>query len=176
MSWIWRTGLTSLAAAASTSEEAAVKATNESLRVEWAKIRARANRWTEEVDLLEEEMRRILVFLQWKADWWRGQKDRRTVDGVEAQQGFAAYAERQAVIQETMKARFTNDWKDVGRWIGLGRQGVADFKEHAQVGEEEGESENDDVASTDDESYEPVPLQPQAGAVALVETSLLSVA
>ncbi|KAF7373737.1 hypothetical protein MSAN_00584800 [Mycena sanguinolenta] len=174
MSWIWRTGLTSLAAAASTSEEAAVKATNEGLRVEWAKTRARAHRWTEEVDLLEEEMRRILVFLQWKADWWRGQKNRRSVDEVEAKEGFSAYAERQAAIQETMKVRFTDDWKDVGRWIALGRQGVADFKERGPVAEE-GESDDEEVP-TDDESYEPVPLLPQAGATALVEASLLSVA
>ncbi|KAF7373905.1 hypothetical protein MSAN_00602900 [Mycena sanguinolenta] len=175
MSWIWRTGLTSLAAAASTSEEAAVKATNESLRVEWAKTRARAHRWTEEVDLLEEEMRRILVFLQWRADWWREQKDRRVVDEVEMKEGFAAYAERQAAIQEEMKARFTNDWKDVGRWIALGRQGVADFKERARI-EMEGKSDDDERVATDDESYEPVPSLPGDGAMALVEASLLSAA
>ncbi|KAF7360930.1 CxC2 domain-containing protein [Mycena sanguinolenta] len=175
MSWIWRTGLTSLAAAASTSEEAAVKATNESLRVEWAKTRARAHRWTEEVDLLEEEMRRILVFLQWRADWWREQKDRRVVDEVEMKEGFAAYAERQAAIQENMKARFTNDWKDVGRWISLGRQGVADFKERARVEMEEGESDDEEGVATDDESYEPVPSLP-VDAMALVEASLLSAA
>ncbi|KAJ6448830.1 hypothetical protein C8R45DRAFT_1132718 [Mycena sanguinolenta] len=90
MSWIWRTGMTSLAASASTSEQAAVKATNEGLRVEWGKAWARAHRWTEEVDLLEEEMRRILVFLQWKADWWRGLANSRTVDGSDMKEGFAA--------------------------------------------------------------------------------------
>ncbi|KAJ6505093.1 hypothetical protein C8R45DRAFT_817502 [Mycena sanguinolenta] len=176
MSWIWRTGLTSLAAAASTSEEAAIKATNEGLRVEWAKTRARANRWTEEVDLLEEEMRRILVFLQWKADWWREQKNCRTVDEVETMAGFTAYAERQAAIQETMKARFTHDWRDVGRWIALGHQGVSDFKERARVEQEDDGESDDDEAPTDDESYEPVPLLPQTGAMALAEGSLLSVA
>ncbi|KAJ6494502.1 hypothetical protein C8R45DRAFT_1135355 [Mycena sanguinolenta] len=92
MSWIWRTGLSSLAASVSTSEEAAVKATNESLRIEWGKARARAHRWTEEVDLLEEEMRRILVFLQWKVDRWRGLVDSRVVDGVDVKEGFTAYA------------------------------------------------------------------------------------
>ncbi|KAF7377333.1 CxC2 domain-containing protein [Mycena sanguinolenta] len=175
MSWIWSTGLTSLAAAASTSEEATVKATNESLRVEWAKTRARAHWWTEEVDLLEEEMQRILVFLQWRADWWWEQEDRRVVDEVEMKEGFAAYAERQAAIQEEMKARFTNDWKDVGRWIALGRQGVADFKERARI-EMEGESDDDEGVATDDESYEPVPSLPGDGAMALVEASLLSAA
>ena len=50
MSWIWRMGMTSLGASTSTSEEVAVKATNESLRVEWAKVQAWAHQWTEEVD------------------------------------------------------------------------------------------------------------------------------
>ncbi|KAJ7099018.1 hypothetical protein C8R44DRAFT_593419, partial [Mycena epipterygia] len=71
MSWIWRTGMASLTAVAATSEDAARRATDKGLRVEWAKTRARAHRWTEEVDLLEEEMRRILVFLEWRAGWWR---------------------------------------------------------------------------------------------------------
>jgi hypothetical protein len=42
----------------------------EGLRVEWCKGRARALRWTEEVQLLMEEMRRVLVFLEWKAAFW----------------------------------------------------------------------------------------------------------
>ncbi|KAF8209905.1 hypothetical protein K438DRAFT_1496867, partial [Mycena galopus ATCC 62051] len=94
---------------------------------EWAKTRARAHRWTEDVDLLEEEMRRILVFPQWRADWWQEQKDRRTEEEVEMVEGFIAYAECQATIQETTKARFTNDWKDVDCWIALGHEGVANF-------------------------------------------------
>ncbi|KAF7364546.1 hypothetical protein MVEN_00323600 [Mycena venus] len=102
MSWIWRTGMTSLAASASSSEEAAIKATNECLRVEWAKARARAHRWTEEA--LEDD---------------------------EMTEGFTAYSERQARIQAAMKERFAKDWKDVATWIALGRQGVVEFKERA---------------------------------------------
>ncbi|KAF7340931.1 hypothetical protein MSAN_02078100 [Mycena sanguinolenta] len=180
MSWIWRTGMTSLAASASTSEEAAVKATNEGLRVEWGKAWARAHRWTEEVDLLEEEMRRILVFLQWKADWWRALADSRMVDGLDMKEGFAAYAERQAVIQEKMKARFTHDWRDVATWVKLGRQGVADFKAQARADlEEEDRSDDEETAATDDESYNPVPLLPRDATVvstALVQGSLLPTA
>jgi hypothetical protein len=43
------------------------------LRIEWAKTRAKALRYAEEVDLLEEEMRRVLQFLEWRASWWRAQ-------------------------------------------------------------------------------------------------------
>ncbi|KAJ6554112.1 hypothetical protein B0H10DRAFT_2241606, partial [Mycena sp. CBHHK59/15] len=54
MSWIWITQ------AATEREQPQDVKMNEALRVEWAKTRARAMRWHEEVDLLEEEMRRVL--------------------------------------------------------------------------------------------------------------------
>jgi hypothetical protein len=40
------------------------------LRIEWAKSCARTAWWCEEVDLLDEEMRRVLCFLDWKSAWW----------------------------------------------------------------------------------------------------------
>jgi hypothetical protein len=43
--------------------------------VEWAKSRARAMRWSEELRLLEEEMRRVLVFLEWDANVWTKQAE-----------------------------------------------------------------------------------------------------
>ncbi|KAJ7699783.1 hypothetical protein B0H14DRAFT_3100193 [Mycena olivaceomarginata] len=61
-SWIWRSALT--------AEEGSEPGMAEALRIEWAKTRARAWRWTEEVDLVEEEMRRVLAFLNWKANHW----------------------------------------------------------------------------------------------------------
>ncbi|KAJ7761424.1 hypothetical protein B0H16DRAFT_1312223 [Mycena metata] len=177
MSWIWRTGVSTLAGAASTSEEAVIKATNESLRVEWAKTRARAHRWTEEVDLLEEEMRRILVFLQWRAWWWRGLKDNRpqVVANALMREGFNAYAERQAVIQEKMKARFEENWKDVAKWIALGRDGVSDIQAASRSAE--GGEEDEEDQATDDDADEPVPLVARnavAVSTSLVEGSLLS--
>ncbi|KAJ7729133.1 hypothetical protein B0H14DRAFT_3518394 [Mycena olivaceomarginata] len=51
-SWIWRSQL---------SAEEEEEGLGEALRIEWAKTRARAYRWTEEVDLVEEEMRRVGV-------------------------------------------------------------------------------------------------------------------
>ncbi|KAF9508561.1 hypothetical protein BS47DRAFT_1302713, partial [Hydnum rufescens UP504] len=40
------------------------------LRVEWAKSRARKDRWCEEVLLLEEEMRWVIAFCEWQAERW----------------------------------------------------------------------------------------------------------
>jgi hypothetical protein len=174
MSWIWRTGMLSVIAAASTSEEAAMKAMVESLRVEWAKTQARAHRWTEEVDLLEEEMHRILVFVEWKGQWWRQMKDGRldVMENAAAREGFNAYAEHQAVIQETLKTRFEKDWRHVAEWISLGHQGVVDFKTRADADDDDDEEE----VETDPESYEPVPIHSRNAAVvsaSLVEGSLL---
>ncbi|KAJ7098218.1 hypothetical protein C8R43DRAFT_1092381 [Mycena crocata] len=41
-----------------------------SLRAEWCKARARAERWREELVLLEEEMRRTIEFGRWRGEWW----------------------------------------------------------------------------------------------------------
>ncbi|KAJ7081795.1 hypothetical protein B0H15DRAFT_786116, partial [Mycena belliarum] len=181
MSWIWRTGLASLSAQAASSEDAARRATHEGLRVEWAKTRAKAQRWAEEVDLLEEEMRRVSAFLEWKSAWWRSLKDGRgalTDDGG-LREGLHAYAERQADIQDEMKARFQRNWASVPLWIELGREGVAaarvegDEAEGEVEGDEaEGEVEGDNSGAED----EPVPLRARnmvAVSDSLVESSLL---
>ncbi|KZV60625.1 hypothetical protein PENSPDRAFT_593856 [Peniophora sp. CONT] len=63
--WIWWTS----------TEDFTLKVTDE-LMVEWCKSRARAQRWVEEVRLLDEEIRRLLAFTQTMAAVWDA---RRTV-------------------------------------------------------------------------------------------------
>jgi hypothetical protein len=41
------------------------------LRIEWCRSRARAMRYAEEVEVLLEEMHRVLAFLKWDGNWWR---------------------------------------------------------------------------------------------------------
>ncbi|KAG1725918.1 hypothetical protein EDB19DRAFT_1897703 [Suillus lakei] len=43
------------------------------VRIEWCKSRARVLHWAEEVDLLQEEMRWVLQFFNWQANWWEEQ-------------------------------------------------------------------------------------------------------
>ena len=62
-SWIWRVH-------GASSDEDDWDGSLDAMRIEWCKARARANRWTEEVDLLKEEMRRTEQFLEWHANWW----------------------------------------------------------------------------------------------------------
>ncbi|EIW81308.1 hypothetical protein CONPUDRAFT_153858 [Coniophora puteana RWD-64-598 SS2] len=62
LAWIWRT----------IGESAGEEGLVDGIRVEWCKARARALRWTEETELLREEMRRTLVYIAWQSDWWQG--------------------------------------------------------------------------------------------------------
>ncbi|KAG1857808.1 hypothetical protein F4604DRAFT_1685104 [Suillus subluteus] len=43
------------------------------VQIEWCKSRARALQWLEEVELLREEMCRVLQFFAWQGAWWGGQ-------------------------------------------------------------------------------------------------------
>ncbi|KAJ7916080.1 hypothetical protein B0H13DRAFT_2231764 [Mycena leptocephala] len=73
--------------------------------------RARHMRWGEEVDLLEEEMRRVLQFLQWRSDWWMEQVGRRGLAEGAQLEGETAYAVRQAGVQMELHRLFTKDWE-----------------------------------------------------------------
>ena len=44
------------------------------LRVQWTTSHARMERWVEEVALLQEEMRRVVMFLEWKSESWMGKQ------------------------------------------------------------------------------------------------------
>jgi hypothetical protein len=80
------------------------------LRVEWAKSRARAARWAEEVQLLGEEMRRILFYLQWKSEWWLAKTSARSGINKELSEGLSAYAAKQHAILQQMGRQFAAEW------------------------------------------------------------------
>ncbi|KAJ6448675.1 hypothetical protein C8R47DRAFT_1084955 [Mycena vitilis] len=73
------------------------------VRVEWSKAKARKNRWEEEVQLIREEMKRVLRFLRWRAAWW---ERRRSTAGSDAY----AYAARQAAAVRKMARSFKREW------------------------------------------------------------------
>ncbi len=69
-------------------------------------------RWAEEVELIQEEMRRVLAFLKWQAEWWRAQGgDLMHVNDVTIRDGMKAYRERQARIREDLYDRFEFMWR-----------------------------------------------------------------
>ncbi|THH18836.1 hypothetical protein EUX98_g8889 [Antrodiella citrinella] len=104
VSWIW------LVQHASPSVDGLENDFCEGMRVEWAKSQARAERWSEEVRLLQEEMRRVLEFLTWKASWWRAQAGQRADGSSMLKQGLAAYAEKEARVHEDLAKTFALRW------------------------------------------------------------------
>ncbi|KAJ7584901.1 hypothetical protein C8J56DRAFT_1004906 [Mycena floridula] len=88
-SWIWTVG------AFDGDEEADEHELrlNDSVRVEWSKARARKERWTEEVSLLQEEMKQVRRFFTQMAS------------------GLCAYALKQAQFAAGTRARFEDMWR-----------------------------------------------------------------
>ena len=80
------------------------------LRVEWAKTHARAGRWNEELELVVEEMRRVLAFHGWKAKWWFERADMRTDLTGDELTGSQAYAAKQAFYWGAMVDKFRSMW------------------------------------------------------------------
>ncbi|PPQ76635.1 hypothetical protein CVT26_012761 [Gymnopilus dilepis] len=80
------------------------------LRSEWARSRARAARATEEVALLKEEMRRVLAYLDWKADWWKGRQSGRQVQDKALEEGLLAFCVDQESRQRALRASFQKLW------------------------------------------------------------------
>ncbi|KAG1720604.1 uncharacterized protein EDB91DRAFT_1240394 [Suillus paluster] len=95
LSWIW------LVEGVGDDEDEAVQDSKlEHELVEWCKAHARAMRWAEEVELLQEEMRWVTCFLRWHASWWN-QKIAEHMLGISADdEGLGAYAYRQAWLRE----------------------------------------------------------------------------
>lgn len=78
--------------------------------MEWAKAKARADRWEEDVELLDEEMRRVLVFCEWKADWWMKQVPLRRALDAPLAEGLHAYASEQADMERRIHLAWSKEW------------------------------------------------------------------
>ncbi|KAG0693373.1 hypothetical protein DFH29DRAFT_985500 [Suillus ampliporus] len=107
LSWIWN--MRGAAANEIDKDNA-----SEDMRIEWCKARARAMRWAEEVELLKEEMRRILQFLEWDAQRWdeRGLENTLEDAGEDERKGRMAYAKRQASLRRMLAETFKTSWTD----------------------------------------------------------------
>lgn len=106
LSWIWTTQPPN-------RDGEADDETDDILRVEWAKSRARMNRCKEEVMLLKEEMRRVKEFLDWKVRWWRDREEcRKDVDGA-VLEGLRGYGRKQAILQNSLAQEFLRIWESV---------------------------------------------------------------
>ncbi|KAF9541213.1 hypothetical protein CPC08DRAFT_756183 [Agrocybe pediades] len=106
---------------------------HESMRFEWCKSKARLDRWSEEVQLLKEERRRVLAFFEHRAREWDslalGEGDSEAswmlpdvVYDETAIAGRHAYAREQADQFHRMHAHFLDVWKNVDEYIVTNRE------------------------------------------------------
>ncbi|TFY55526.1 hypothetical protein EVJ58_g8192 [Rhodofomes roseus] len=114
VSWIW---LTKGARSGDDDEDE-----QEMLRIEWCQTRARAHRFTEEAQLLEEEMRRVLQYYEWQRCWWVERADAWEGQSPEHREGLVAYANRQAHTRASMRALCQKSWDGATEWLSLGAQ------------------------------------------------------
>jgi hypothetical protein len=81
------------------------------VRIEWCKAKARLERWQEEVEILREEQRRVLQFLDYSIAMWSARADASLPGADRAlQSGIAGYALRQVLCFRRMKRRFQGMW------------------------------------------------------------------
>ncbi|KAJ6480009.1 hypothetical protein C8R47DRAFT_983149 [Mycena vitilis] len=142
ISWIWVSQTKGEAGEAQEMNEGMFFV--EPLRIEWAKARARSMRWGEEVDLLEEEMRRVGEFLGWRAGWWYAQIGRRSLEDGPQSEGETAYATRQAEVYTKLRDSFASKWHELPELIRKGRAG--DDVEEWEWEDEPVEEDDEDAA------------------------------
>lgn len=83
------------------------------MRIEFLRSRARAKRWDEQVNLLQEEKRRTLVSCERNAQEWDARGIKAALSADAYAQGLAAYAAEQASIQRGIAARYHALWSNV---------------------------------------------------------------
>jgi len=120
MSWIWG-GSPGNDQQGTDSPDGDREDVNETVRHEWMTCRARADRWGEELDLLQEEMRRIIAFLEWKSSLW-GERVGSRLGSVAAdiQHGVDAYARKQVNTYHELAVSLANQWLPHLLALGLG--------------------------------------------------------
>ncbi|KAF7323810.1 CxC2 domain-containing protein [Mycena kentingensis (nom. inval.)] len=127
LSWIWTVGK---------QDETAV---HDAVRVQWTKALARRDRWVEEVELLKEEMRRVLRSLKTVQDEWEQRIDGRSGADGELADAAAAYAKRQKALYGSISAQFQARW-------GLS---AADAVRLVVAEEDDGDEEDEDIEPMD---------------------------
>ncbi|KAJ6534315.1 hypothetical protein B0H19DRAFT_1383490 [Mycena capillaripes] len=145
LSWIWVTR----AKGGAVGDDVAM---NEAVRIEWAKTRAHAMRLGEEVDLLEEEMARIIQFLRWRSGWWMERADGLEPPDRPQREGSTSYALRQASTQAQLADEFVTEWQALPELIRRGRGG--------ELVEAEDSDDEEEVFDDSEEEDEPIPTLP----------------
>ncbi|KAF7982377.1 hypothetical protein HWV62_29128 [Athelia sp. TMB] len=105
LSWIWYN-----ATADGVDDTEAVL---EALRVQWAKSKASARSWYDDVRLLVEEMRRVEAAMRHIAEQWTQKATLRANATAGLQEGLAAYAFRHADMETRLANKWAAQWEVV---------------------------------------------------------------
>jgi hypothetical protein len=81
--------------------------------VEWARAKARADRWTEEAILTTEEMRRNIVYAKHAHARWLAIAGDQAEDDSAILEGKRAYATKRAYHESDLAATFPGKWQRV---------------------------------------------------------------
>ena len=151
MSWIWLVPRSSQEMGNNQTEDEF----NHSMRAEWAQTRARMCRWKEELQIIQEEMRRVLAFFEWRSSWWLEQGNRRQCLEPSLQSGVGAYAHKQACLCLRMAARCATYWLPIMKKHGITPTWSSKYKvcsKNSTRGASTSEdSEHDDDAELDED-------------------------
>jgi hypothetical protein len=79
-------------------------------------------RWSEEVELLQEEMRRVLTFCTWRESWWLERSRQSSANWPTPmpqghQEGLTTYGLYQASIQRHLRDGFERTWCDIPKLL-----------------------------------------------------------
>ncbi|KAG1899921.1 uncharacterized protein F5891DRAFT_1189006 [Suillus fuscotomentosus] len=91
LSWIWNMR-------GAHGDELGNDESMEDMKIKWCKARVHAMRWKEEVELLQEEMQRILKFFNWQAMSWDECANQSWSKCLAEREGKIAYAQHQAAL------------------------------------------------------------------------------
>lgn len=79
--------------------------------MEWAKCKARASRWHEELKKLEEEMRCVSAYSVTKEAWWRALPTHRPDVDAPLADGLLAYAMEHADLEARYRVKAERRWR-----------------------------------------------------------------
>lgn len=96
--------------------------------------------------MLQEEMRRVVAFLEWKARWWDERRESELVaDERIYKEGTRAYANKQAALYRRLQTHFRAQWH--------GQLENSSFAKDDTDGnaDDEAEEDGDDMEEDEDE-------------------------
>ena len=69
--------------------------------------------WKEELLIIQEEMRQVLAFFEWRSAWWLEQANKRQTLEFPIESGVIAYAHKQSTLCLRMAAHCATYWLPV---------------------------------------------------------------